>query len=355
PFQEDRDSGRHRGLRLSRVRRARAGHAARRRGGLGRSARLHLPALLRFLRLFGHGHRAVAPVRRVAAAQFQLALQVRFNHRFLARLAHDAVALPPRLSVRAVGRQPPGCHAALSQPHDYHAPWRPVARRKLDFRGLGWAARAVSARESCVAGTARAPGMEACGGSRGPNRRGTRHFSRDGRRVGLLPLRHDRAGLVDTAGDGGVQRVDSALPLAREAGRGWRLAGAARSALRERARVRRGDTGELDHRVRAHRVPRPQYPGNPAGVPSGAGRAVRRGRLVALASRAGMAGASDTGGGPRRPLAHLPDRIPVLPVLMSARAYTTGLLLGLALLLAVGAAINRLVDPFWYFGAPELN
>ena len=40
---------------------------------------------------------------------------------------------------------------------------------------------------------------------------------------------------------------------------------------------------------------------------------------------------------------------------MSARAYTTGLLLGLALLLAVGAAINRLVDPFWYFGAPELN
>jgi len=40
---------------------------------------------------------------------------------------------------------------------------------------------------------------------------------------------------------------------------------------------------------------------------------------------------------------------------MTARAYTIGLLLGLALLLAVAAAVNWLVDPFWYFRGPEIE
>ncbi|MCC7485784.1 MAG: hypothetical protein IT529_12465 [Burkholderiales bacterium] len=38
---------------------------------------------------------------------------------------------------------------------------------------------------------------------------------------------------------------------------------------------------------------------------------------------------------------------------MTPRRYTRGLLLALALVLAATAAFNALVDPFWYFGAPE--
>jgi hypothetical protein len=40
---------------------------------------------------------------------------------------------------------------------------------------------------------------------------------------------------------------------------------------------------------------------------------------------------------------------------MTARGYTAGLLLGLALLLALAAAVNWLVDPFWYFRGPEIE
>lgn len=40
---------------------------------------------------------------------------------------------------------------------------------------------------------------------------------------------------------------------------------------------------------------------------------------------------------------------------MSARAYTIGLLLGIALLLGAAAGANWLVDPFWYFRSPEIE
>ena len=62
------------------------------RSGLDRRAGLHVPALFRLLRLFRHGDRHVADVRHLPAAEFQLALQGHQHHRFLAALAHDAVA-----------------------------------------------------------------------------------------------------------------------------------------------------------------------------------------------------------------------------------------------------------------------
>ena len=75
--------------------------------GLDRRAGLHLPALFRFLRLFRHGDRPVADVRHAPAAEFQFALQGHQHHRFLAALAHDAVAVPARLSLYPARRQPP--------------------------------------------------------------------------------------------------------------------------------------------------------------------------------------------------------------------------------------------------------
>jgi hypothetical protein len=39
---------------------------------------------------------------------------------------------------------------------------------------------------------------------------------------------------------------------------------------------------------------------------------------------------------------------------MRAKRYTLGLLLGVAGLLALAAAVNRLVDPFWYYRGPEI-
>ena len=77
------------------------------RSGLDRRAGLHVPALFRFLRLFRHGDRHVADVRHLPAAEFQLALQGDQHHRFLAALAHDAVAVPARLSLHPARRQPP--------------------------------------------------------------------------------------------------------------------------------------------------------------------------------------------------------------------------------------------------------
>ncbi len=62
----------------------------------------------------------------------------------LAPVAHLAVVLVPRLSLRPARRQShqPGTH--LRQPGDDLFPVRPLARRQLEFRDLGTVARAVS-------------------------------------------------------------------------------------------------------------------------------------------------------------------------------------------------------------------
>ena len=112
--------------------------------GLGRRARLHLPALFRLLRLLGHGDRARPDVRHPAAAQLQLALQGGQHHRLLAPLAHHAVALPARLPLHPARRQPARRRRAATSTCDHDAARRPVARRRLDLRGLGRAARRLS-------------------------------------------------------------------------------------------------------------------------------------------------------------------------------------------------------------------
>jgi alginate O-acetyltransferase complex protein AlgI len=77
----------------------------------------NFPALFRLLRLFRHGDRNFADVRHLPAAQFQRALQGHQHHRLLAALAHDAVAVPARLSLYPAWRQPPWTDAPLCQPH----------------------------------------------------------------------------------------------------------------------------------------------------------------------------------------------------------------------------------------------
>ena len=62
------------------------------------------------------------------------------HHRFLAALAHDAVALPARLSLYPARRQPPRPAGATST-DAHHAARRPLARRGLDVRRLGRPAR----------------------------------------------------------------------------------------------------------------------------------------------------------------------------------------------------------------------
>src|SRR5262249_7811362 len=108
----------------------------------------------RFLRLFGHGHRCVAPVWNHVAAEFQLSVSGNQHHRLLAALAHDTVALPARLSVLRAWRQSPRTRAAVPEPPDHDVARWPVARRRLDVRNLGRPARLLSDRQPGLAGTA---------------------------------------------------------------------------------------------------------------------------------------------------------------------------------------------------------
>ena len=72
----------------------------------------------------------------------------------LAPLAHDAVALAARLPLHPARRAAPAAEAQTDpQHHDHHGAGRPLARRRLDVRGLGGAARA-SGR---LSGTCAAP------------------------------------------------------------------------------------------------------------------------------------------------------------------------------------------------------
>ena len=106
PVQENHHRRQHGRLCNACIRRRGARRNAGLRQCLGRRARLHLPDLFRLLRLFGHGGRPRHDVRLRAAVQFQLALQGDQHHRFLAPLAHHAVAVPARLRLHPARRQP---------------------------------------------------------------------------------------------------------------------------------------------------------------------------------------------------------------------------------------------------------
>ncbi len=70
------------------------------------------------------------------------------HHRLLAALAHDAVAVPARLSLYPARRQPPRPGTALRQSDDHDGAWRPLARRGLDVRRVGYAAWRLSLHQS---------------------------------------------------------------------------------------------------------------------------------------------------------------------------------------------------------------
>ena len=74
------------------------------------------------------------------------------HHRFLAPLAHDAVALPARLPLHSARRQPQGPVRRYANLIVDDAAGRPVARRRLDLRGLGAAAWPLPGHPSHVAG-----------------------------------------------------------------------------------------------------------------------------------------------------------------------------------------------------------
>ncbi len=95
-----------------------------------------------FFRLLGHGDRAWADVRPAPAAEFCRAVPVRLDPRVLAALAYDAVAVPARLPVHPARRQPVRPGAAGGECGGDDAAGRAVARRGLDLRRLGRAARA---------------------------------------------------------------------------------------------------------------------------------------------------------------------------------------------------------------------
>ena len=73
----------------------------------------------------------------------------RVDHRLLAALAHDAVALVPRLRLHPARRQSRGADATtVPQPADRLPAHRPLARRGLDLRGLGPLPRRAAGRRA---------------------------------------------------------------------------------------------------------------------------------------------------------------------------------------------------------------
>ena len=114
---------------------------------LVRRHRLCLPDLLRFQRLLGHGDRARPDDGIRVRQEFRFAVQVAIDHRILAALAHFALDLLARLSVPAARREPQRSSSNLRQPPGRHADWRTVARRLVEFSGVGRAAwRAAGVR-----------------------------------------------------------------------------------------------------------------------------------------------------------------------------------------------------------------
>ena len=83
----------------------------------------------------------VAAARLRAARQLRRPVHRRLGAGLLAPLAHDALAVAARLPLHPAGRQPQGADTHLRQ-HDAHdGARRPLARRRLDVRVLGRAAR----------------------------------------------------------------------------------------------------------------------------------------------------------------------------------------------------------------------
>ena len=104
--EEGRAGGHVRTLLRRGLRRRRTGSAAEPRGGLVRGGILCAADLLRFLRLFRHGHRTRAHAERAVPAEFRQPVQGGEHRRVLALLAHHAEPVPARLRLHPARRQP---------------------------------------------------------------------------------------------------------------------------------------------------------------------------------------------------------------------------------------------------------
>ena len=97
--------------------------------------------LLRLLRLHRHGDRSCGAARLSLSAQLRSALPRAEPARVLAALAHLAVVVAARLSLQATRRQSRQPLVHRAQPDDHHAARRDLARRGVEVRRLGRAAR----------------------------------------------------------------------------------------------------------------------------------------------------------------------------------------------------------------------
>ena len=105
--------------------------------------------LLRLLRLLRHGDRARADVRLPLPGELRPPVLVRLDHRLLAALAHDAVALVPRLRLHPARRQSRGTPAqTLRNLCIVFVLTGALARRELDVRPLGPLPRRPARRSS---------------------------------------------------------------------------------------------------------------------------------------------------------------------------------------------------------------
>ena len=115
--------------------------------GLGGRDRLLAAALLRLLRLLGHGRRARLAARLPLPAELQLAVQGREHLRLLATLAHEPVLVVPRLPVHPPRRLAAGARRTVAQP----------VRRRCSSPGSGTAPPGRSSSgDSCTASSSAA-------------------------------------------------------------------------------------------------------------------------------------------------------------------------------------------------------
>ena len=93
--------------------------------------------LRRLLRVHRHRHRTGPVAGLPVPSELRSSLYGDIPPGLLAPLAHDPLAVPPRLPLCAPGWQPQRPGRDLSQSHAHHGDRRAVARRRLDLRSLG--------------------------------------------------------------------------------------------------------------------------------------------------------------------------------------------------------------------------
>src|ERR1022692_3573312 len=164
---------------------------------LERSSGVRDADLLRFFRLYGHGHRHGEAAGLPFPRELPAAVPGREHHGLLAPLAHLAIHLAARLSVLLIGWQSAGTLDDLPQFDAHHAARRAVARRELELRNLGrlpWrAARpgaCLSRRQAGPRGLELALSVE-----------GDRHFRTGHDRLGFLSRRRSPAESTGSARD----------------------------------------------------------------------------------------------------------------------------------------------------------